>query len=88
MVLVSAHQVNMGILRHLDVLVVAHDKFGTCRKHLGAAFVRGQVQAFLERGGRVIVSGNGAECVPKHRNVIEVPMGASLAEAALECIRK
>ena len=39
-----------------------------------------------DRGGRIVVSGNGAKCVPKHPNVIAVPVGESLAKAALESI--
>ena len=84
LMLVAAHEVELGMLRHLDVLIVAHDIHGTCKKHLGGKYVRSQVQAFLDRGGKIIVSGNGTECVPRHRNVIEVPVGSSLAETALK----
>ena len=83
MILTDSRQVEQGMLHHLDVLVVAHDSFGTCKKHLSGQYVSGQVKAFLERGGRIVVSGSGAESVPRHPNVIEVPVGASLAEAAL-----
>ena len=86
MMLVAAHEVDTGMLRHLDVLIIAHDRYDACKKHLGGRFLRTQVQAFLDRGGKIVVSGNGAECVPKHRNVIEVPVGESLAKAALESI--
>ena len=86
MMLVASHEVDTGMLRHLDVLIIAHDCYGTCKKHLGRTFLRAQVQAFLDRGGKIVVSGNGAECVPKHPNVIEVPVGESLATAALESI--
>ena len=84
MMLVSAHQVDTGMLRHLDVLIFAHDIYAACKKHAAGKFIQSQLKAFLERGGKIIVSGNGAECVPPHSGVIEVPVGADLAEAALK----
>ena len=83
LMLVASHEVEQGMLRHLDVLIVAHDIHGSCKKHLSGKFVRSQIRAFLDRGGKIVVSGNGNECVPRHRNVIEVPVGSSLAQAAL-----
>ena len=84
MILIGSREVEQGMLYHLDVLVVAHDSFGTCKKHLSGKYTREQLEAFLKRGGRIVVSGSGAESVPKHPSVIEVPVGASLAEAALQ----
>ena len=84
MILIGSREVEQGMLRHLDVLVVAHDSFGSCKKHLSGKYNREQLEAFLKRGGRIVVSGSGAESVPRHPNVVEVPIGASLAEAALK----
>ena len=84
MILIDSRQVEQGMLHHLDVLVVAHDSFGTCKKHLSGKYNQEQLEAFLKRGGRIVVSGSVVEGVPKHPNVIEVPVGASLAEAALK----
>ena len=86
MMIVAPYEVDVGMLRHLDVLIVAHDIHGTCKKHMSGKYVRSQVQAFLDRGGKIIVSGSGKQCVPRHRNVIEVPVGSSLAEAALKSL--
>jgi len=71
-----------GILDHVDVLVIpdAHD-----RKNID--FIKanqGYLQTFMERGGRILVSGVEAQAVKKHRNLVEVPAGQSFVPEALK----
>ena len=82
--IVTSHQFEEGELRHLDALAVAHDATGVCKEHLGSEFNRAQIAAFLERGGVIFASGTGAESVPKHRNVVELPIGADFVKPVLE----
>ena len=82
--IVTSHQFEEGELRHLDALVVAHDATGVCKEHLGTEYNRAQIAAFLERGGVIFASGTGAESVPKHRRVFELPIGADFVKPVLE----
>ena len=82
--IVTSHQFEEGELRHLDALAVAHDATGVCKEHLGSEFNRAQIAEFLERGGVILASGTGAESVQKHRNVVELPVGADFVKPVLE----
>ena len=71
-----------GILNHVDVLVIpdADDQ-----KNID--FIKAHqkyLQDFMDRGGRVLVSGAEAKAVKAHRNLVEVPAGNSFVPEALK----
>ena len=82
--IVTSHEFNLGELRHLDALVVANDPTKGCKKLLQGKYNHEQLKAFLARGGMIFASGIGVESVPKHPNVIEVPVGGDFVEPVLK----
>ena len=42
---------------------------------------------FMDRGGKVIVTGAAAKSAPKHKNLTEFPVTASLPEAVRKVCR-
>ena len=85
--IVTSHEFNLGELRHLDALVVAHDPTKGCKKLLQGKYNHEQLEAFLKRGGRIFASGIGVESVPAHPNVTEVPVGGDFVKAVTENCR-
>ena len=85
--IVTSHEFDLGELRHLDALVVAHDPTKGCKKILQGKYNHEQLEAFLARGGKIIASGVGVESVPFHLNVTEIPVGGDFVDAVLrECL--
>ena len=82
--IVTSQQFNQGELRHLDALVVVHDATGNCKKNLGGKYNREQITKFMERGGVIFASGTGAESIPAHRNLVELPVGADFVKPVLK----
>ena len=70
-----------GLLNHVDALVVpdAYD-------HKNAGLAKGykaMFKKFMDRGGRIYVSGKEAEAFEKHANLVVVPAGESFVPAVL-----
>ena len=82
--IVTSHEFDLGELRHLDALVVVNDTTGGCKKILKRKYNREQLTMFMERGGVVFASGTGAESIPAHRNLVELPIGADFVKPVLE----
>ena len=82
--LIDYAHITDGVLEHLDVMILPHgglDRF----KFLDTPFCKQAFLDFMERGGRVIVSGNGAKFIPGHKNLTALPVGSSfLAETLRE----
>lgn len=72
---------HQGILNHVDVLIVpdAYDHKNTAlAKNWNAVFKK-----FMDKGGRIYVSGKESAAFIKHPNLIEVPAGESFVPAVL-----
>ena len=80
--LVNMIDVEQGIFRHLDVMIFSDGAEGGYEKNLKTQHVE-MIRAFMARGGRVLVSGNGANCVPEHANRRVLPVGEPFAAAAM-----
>ncbi|MBQ7695733.1 MAG: hypothetical protein IJT50_11500 [Lentisphaeria bacterium] len=78
---VSGSELNEGILEHLDVFVVpdgmdaAHKSLASGRKEMFARF--------LDRGGKLLVSGAEAAFFAPHKNFKVIPEGRSFVPEAL-----
>ena len=71
-----------GILDHVDALVVP-DAVDSLNIKL-AKDNREYLKKFMDRGGRVLVSGKEAEAFEKHANLVEIPAGESFVEEVLK----
>ena len=60
-----------GILEHVDVLVCPNLNEKGYEKKLSGP-TQEQLRAFLERGGKILVSKQGLPYMPKHNNVVEL----------------
>ena len=77
----SVHEINVGSLRHYDVVVMPHGDEASYKKYLEIEFYKEQFKSFLERGGRIVASGNGAQYLPPHPNIQVLPVGESFVKA-------
>ena len=66
-------EINQGIMKHLDFLVMPHGNKPVIDKYMGGAFAQQQLKMFLARGGVILASGNAAGIVPKHKNAKKLP---------------
>jgi glutamine amidotransferase PdxT len=66
-------EINQGIMKHLDFLVMPHGNKTVIDKYMGGAFAQQQLKMFLARGGVILASGNAAGVVPKHKNAKKLP---------------
>ena len=80
----SVHEINVGSLRHYDVVVVPDGDEASYKNYLGKEFYKEQFKRFLERGGRVVASGNGAQYLPPHPNIQVLPVGEPFAKAVMK----
>ena len=71
---VMSAELNQGILKHLDVLVIPNSIKATVKKYLTAP----QLIGFMNRGGMVVATGDVAGVVPKHKNYISLPKNANI----------
>ena len=69
---VDGHDLLTGILRHLDVLVIAGDRKALLEKGMADPVRAGQFRDFLARGGRIVTSADSAKVLPEHANVTVV----------------
>ena len=69
---VDGHDLLTGILRHLDVLVIAGDRKDLLEKGMADPVRAGQFRDFLARGGRIVTSADSAKVLPEHANVTVV----------------
>lgn len=81
-ILSSKTELNAGILRHVDVLVVpdAVDKKNIAFAKNNASLLK----EFMDNGGKVLVSGAEAKAFAAHENLVEVPAGKSFVTEALK----
>ena len=66
-------ELNQGIMRHLDYLVMPHGNKKVIHQYMGQPFVQEQFKMFMDRGGVILASGNAAGIVPSHKNVKKLP---------------
>ena len=85
--LTNQNDLEQGGLYHLDAMIFSdgdEEAYDANVKPCHAEMIR----AFMERGGRVLVSGVGAKFVPEHRNRRVLPVGESFVKAALTAPEK
>ena len=66
-------EIEQGIMRHLDFLVMPHGNVLFYKKLMAVPFVRQQLLKFMEKGGIILASGNAADMVPTHKNLKKLP---------------
>lgn len=67
-------ELNQGILNHLDILVMPHSNKAIVKKYLSAR----QLEAFMDRGGKVISTGDTSDGIPAHKNFIKLSPDADI----------
>ena len=77
-------EIEQGIMRHLDFLVLPHGNALFYKKVLNNSFVRQQLLKFMEQGGIVLASGNAAEEIPAHKNLKKLPSKVDFKKYILE----
>lgn len=77
---VMAAELNHGILRHLDVLVIPSCKKATVKKYLSEK----QLAGFMDNGGVVISTKNVSGLVPEHKNFRVLPENADIRKYILK----
>jgi hypothetical protein len=70
---VMLREVNDGMLRHLDYLVMPHGCSLFYKNTFKGSFTQQELLRFMERGGVVLAAGNAAEVVPAHKNLKKLP---------------
>ena len=82
LMLTGKADLNAGILDHVDVLVIP-DAFDN--KNIDFAKSNAfALTAFMDKGGKLLVSGVEAKAFPKHKNLVEIPAGKSFVNEALK----
>ena len=82
LMLAGKADLNAGILDHVDVLVIP-DAFDN--KNIDFAKSNASaLTAFMDKGGKLLVSGVEAKAFPKHKNLVEIPAGKSFVNEALK----
>jgi hypothetical protein len=66
-------EINQGIMRHLDFLVMPHGNALFYKTHMKAPFTQQQFLNFMDRGGVILATGNAATVIPAHRNLKKLP---------------
>ena len=70
---VMLREISDGILHHLDYLVLPHGNPGFYKVSVQRPYLQKAFLEFMERGGVVLASGNGADVVPAHKNLKKLP---------------
>ena len=81
--LVALDELDGGILRHLDILIVPHG-LERNRRCFAPKFRKQQISTFMNRGGRIIASGNGCKYLPVHDGVNKIRAGKSFLPFVLQ----
>ena len=71
LMLISVPEINSGILCHLDLIVLPHGAEISYKAFFTPEMI-GFFTGFMERGGRIIASGNGADLLPEHPNLKKI----------------
>ncbi len=77
----TLHEIDVGSLRHYDVVVVPDGDENSFKTYLEKEFYKEQFKKFLERGGRIVASGNGSKYLPQHENIQVIPVGEPFSKA-------
>ena len=78
---VDGHDMLTGILRHLDVFVIAGDRKSLLKKAMDDPVRAGQFRDFLARGGRLVKSAYSSKVLPANDNVTVVAEKGDLVRA-------
>ena len=77
-------ELNNGILKHLDVLVVPSPQKEALKKFLGTDLRKKQLAEFLNNGGVILNAGAAAGAIQPHKNFIKVPEDADIKKYILK----
>ena len=66
-------EINKGMLRHLDYLVMAHADGAVIKKYMTMPYSKAKLTEFVNNGGVILAAGNAADAVPNHKNVKKLP---------------
>ena len=80
----STHELKERGLHHYDALVLPAGEEKSYKSLMENSYYSARIREFLDRGGRIVASGNGAKYLPKHKNVKHLRTGADFAPALLE----
>ncbi|MBQ9337523.1 MAG: hypothetical protein IJS14_09550 [Lentisphaeria bacterium] len=80
----STHELRERGLHHYEVLVLPAGEEKAYKNLMANDFYRSRIVEFLDRGGRIVASGNGAKYLPEHKNVKRLRTGADFAPAVLD----
>ena len=71
---VMAAEINQGILRHLDVLILPNSKVNVAKDYITPE----QLKDFMDAGNTVVATGKISTLAPEHKNLIKLPAKASV----------
>ena len=77
-------ELDQGILRHLDFLILPHGNSLFYEKAFKAPYPQQQLLKFMEQGGIVLAAGNAAKVVPAHKNLKKLPEKTDFKKYILE----
>lgn len=66
-------EIDQGIMRHLDYLIVPHGNSLFYKQTLTKPFPQEQFRKFMDKGGIILASGNAVEVLPSHKNLKKLP---------------
>lgn len=78
---VDIEALEVGELSHLDVMIFSAGVEASYKKVMTPRRIAA-VKEFMDRGGRVLASGNGAAFLPAHPHLRTLPVGGSFTTAA------
>ena len=74
----STHEINIGHLRHFDMVVMPDGNEASYKDMMDREFNKNQFNDFLERGGRLVAANSVGKYLPQHDNIQILPAGELL----------
>ena len=65
----STHEINIGRLRHYDMVVMPDGNEASYKDMMDREFNKNQFHDFLERGGRIVAANSVGKYLPQHDNI-------------------
>ena len=75
---------NKGILKHLDVLIVNTVKKAELKKSFFESFRQRQLTEFMDNGGVILAVGDASGLLPEHKNFVKLPENADVKKYILK----
>ena len=77
-------EINKGMLRHLDYLVMPHADGPVIKKYMTRPYCKKVLTEFLNNGGKILAGGNAAGAVDNHKNVKKLPANVDFKKYILK----